>query len=197
MKQKPSKVRVTRERLFKPHLLLFTTAERALEESKKKAADNGPWYYDALIARTFAALSLEAKANAFGHLRDQQWASVERNLSVKDKFKHIASLMNFSINFAVAPWPAISDLIKFRNEVAHAKVFLITVDKVVSSTHFEKTRYDIPESDLEKAITIKKAEIGVRAVEEVYKFFLSKLTEEEQRELSFDSWSGGAEPAME
>ena len=170
----PQRVKRTRERTFSAHHILLRTARRALERAE---ADEEGSMLEALTALTFAALAVEAICNSIGETVIPDWKDFESATPIA-KSRLIAEHLEVTYDKAGNPWQTVRWLVGFRSKIAHAKLEVVTEEKILTQAEAEQQRFDIPESKLEKDITVKNASRAVAAVENFMDMLVAKVPEE-------------------
>jgi len=181
------KVRVQRDRYFKPHHILIGAAKNALENAEARVPG---WLYYELTAITFSALALEALTNSFGEKLVARWEDFERGANPVAKLRIICSQLNVQPDFEKEPWATTLWLMKFRNKVAHAKPEPINFDKTMSEEDFKKIQFEFPQSKFEMEITLKNAKRSIDAIDSILELFYPKLSAEKADELYSNGFSG-------
>jgi hypothetical protein len=183
-------IRHTQERLFGPQLMLIHAARHAADAAAKREPGS---FYDALSAITLAALAIEASGNAVGavELPKSQYDEFER-LGPTEKIVELASHLGIAYSRQIEPWASALWLVGFRNDVAHAKPEMVTYERLVNEFEYEKSRRNVPESKLEKEITVGNAKRAVQTADAVLAALCSKLDPEKAMGLTIDGWSGSA-----
>lgn len=165
----------------------------ALENAESKAPG---WLYQELVAMTFSALSLEALGNSFGEIFIDRWKDYE-SASPVAKIRILGDRLGVPIDFSVEPWAAVLWLVKFRNQVAHARPEKIVFDKIMTREDFEKSRTEYPKSNMELGISLEAAKRAVSAVEKIHEVFCAAVPLTELEGLLGDGFSGTASPHFE
>ncbi len=185
------KLFVSRERHFFAHHMLLSAAYTAVNNLDTNK--NG-WFDKSLIAITLSALAVEALANAFGKRLVKGWEDFER-APPRAKLRLVCNELQLKLDFGKEPWTTVKWLLKFRNEIAHAKPMIIRTDHVLTHDEFEKYRMDRPASELEEQITVKNAKRAYAAVNRLKDIWCSRIDPGESFGLYSDSWSGTAKLA--
>ncbi len=178
--------KVERERDFHPHHILISAANTALDDAKAKRP--GYLYYE-LTAIMFSALALEALANSFGDHLILRWKDYESSSPIA-KLRIVCDSLRIVVDFDHEPWSTVLWLVKFRNKVAHAKPESIRSEALMSEVEFEAKGRDMPESAMEKEISLPNAERSVTAVESILEMLYGKLDPYTASSLLMDGWSG-------
>jgi hypothetical protein len=187
------KLRILKERDYKPHHFLIQAARVGLEQAEKvtdidrKISNWTP--YD-LMAITFSAFALEAICNSFGKAFVERWKDFEYSSPIA-KLRIICAKLEINPDFQQEPWSAALWLMAFRNDVAHARPDFIETDEIVPVN--ENNFWDIhndPPSKIEKQINLENAKRAVKAIQEILDQFYLKIKPDERGNLFFDSFSG-------
>lgn len=185
----PQQFRKTQEREFFAHHMLLHAAEREVEEAK--ASEVGR-FNKCLTAMVLAALAIEALANAVGSRVASDWAVFER-LNPLEKLDSLASELAFTYERTKEPWSAITQLARFRNDIAHPKPELVLEEKILPEIVLGKTLFDLPQSQIERQITLGNAERAHKAVYELKAILTDKLPEDKRFGIYADMWYGSTE----
>lgn len=179
--------RKTQEREFFAHHMLLHAAERAIEEAK--ASEVGR-FNKCLAAMVLSALAIEALANAVGSRVDSDWAVFER-LNPLEKLDSLAHELGFTCEAATKePWSSITQLARFRNDIAHPKPELVSEEKILPEVALGKTLFDSPQSQIERQITLGNAERAHKAVYALKAILTDSLPENKRFGIYADMWSG-------
>jgi hypothetical protein len=168
--------------------MLLGAARMTLED----ATDQKPgWFYHELITITFCALALEALGNAFGERFISRWKDYENSNPVA-KLRIICCHFGIELDFNIEPWSTIPWLVKFRNQVAHAKPEFVKEEKVWSRTEYDNKRLTEPKSKIEKEVSLTKAKRAYKAVMDIKQMLCNKVPIGERAGLLNDGWSGSS-----
>ena len=181
------KIQRTQERNFSAHHMLVRIAEDALRNAEENAVGS---LYQTLIAMTFAALAVEALCNAIGERRIEGWKDDFESCSPNAKLRLIADSLDVPYRNDEDPWLSARWLIKFRNAVAHAKPEAVKETKIMSQKEHDRRLFDMPESKLEKSITLGNARKAIRVLDDLKQLLLPKVPDHQSDGLTLDSWSG-------
>lgn len=187
----PQLFRKTQEREFFAHHMLLHAAEREIEDAKK--SDVGR-FNKCLAAMVLSALAIEALANAVGSRVASDWAAFER-LNPLEKLDSLASELAFTYETTKEPWSAITQLARFRNDIAHPKPELVLEEKLLPEVALGKTLFDSPQSQIERQITLGNAERAHKAVHALKAILTDNLPEDKRFGIYADMWSGSTELA--
>jgi hypothetical protein len=163
--------------------------------TKAKAKDPG-WHYFELMAITFSALALEALANSFGEHLIHGWKDYE-SASPIAKLRIVCDFLKIEIDFEREPWFVVKWLIKFRNKVAHAKPQQIRTESIMTDAELEAVGREMPESEMEKEISLHNAERSFATVENILAILYGKLDPYDDHNLLADGWSGSSTKIQE
>jgi len=152
--------RKTQGREFFAHHMLLHAAERQIDEAR--ASEVGR-FNKCLAAMVLSALAIEALANAVGSRVASDWAAFE-SLNPLAKLDSLAKALSITYDPTKEPWSAITQLARFRNDIAHPKPELISEENFLPEVALEKTLFDSPQSQIERQITLGNAERAHKAV---------------------------------
>ena len=183
-----SKVKVNVARLFVPHSMLLSAADKAIKSASLKEV--GYWY-DWLSAILFCSLSIEAIGNTYGETFIHRWKDFESS-SPAAKIRIVAEHCGLNPDFSKHPWSSVPELISFRNRVAHAKLEDIKVESLHHVDHYQKHLYSMPASKLEKMVTEEFARNSYDCIYEILLLLGAALPSSKVIELEMGGWSGDA-----
>jgi hypothetical protein len=122
---KPPKSLVSKKRPVNTYAELWHGSKILLERAQAEIRGS-KWLWMASL--TLTAFSLEAYLNHIGPKIYQSWeASLEKALSPESKLDLICELLKIDIPKDKRPRQTVTDLIKFRNNIAHGKT--VTIEK--------------------------------------------------------------------
>ena len=176
------------QRTYSAHNTLLHIAQIELEGAKAGSVGE---FNHAFIAITFAALAIEAMANAIGERVVPEWKDFE-SANPYAKVRLLAERLGVSYDSASEPWPTIKWLCRFRNLVAHAKPELVTREELLSQAQHENRSFSPPPSKLESHVTEQSAKRAVAAVESLKYLLCDKVPPAERFGLVSDAWSSSA-----
>ena len=101
-----------------PAFLLNHIGRAALERAKLEEKHKS---YNIIIAQLMCSFTIEAVVNCLGLEKLENWKSIEKNLSVKQKILLISEICKFTVDFGSNPFQKLSEIIEFRNNLVHAK----------------------------------------------------------------------------
>jgi hypothetical protein len=185
--KKPFLVTVSRERTYSAHHALQHIAAR----SANAAENDDECFNNSLVAITFAALSIEAMANAIGERIIPFWADFE-SATPFAKSRLIAEHLQIAYKPDAEPWQSIRWLGKFRNRIAHAKPEKLQDKSVTEASGWEITG-DKPESKLETEITPANARRAVDSVEALKHLLCDRIPPDQRFGLNIDGWLVGSQ----
>jgi hypothetical protein len=189
------KIRIRKERDFKPHHILIYAANAELSVAEKITKEEkgiSEWTPHELAAIIFSAFALEAICNSFGKKFIPKWdEEFERSKGPITKLKIICSKLGIEHDLEkekpFEPWQSAKWLVEFRNDIAHAKPNFIKTDDVVSASEYTFWHlHSDPPSEIEKQITLENAGRAVKAIHEILDLFYLKIKSEERGSLFFD-----------
>jgi hypothetical protein len=155
-----------------------------------KAAEKGNgWRDDAAIAITFSALAIEALANAVGDRVIADWKDFE-TASPYAKVRMLAEHLDVPYDARESLWASIRWLGQFRNRIAHAKPELIVDERIIDEHEYKSEHLAVPESKLEKWITVPNAKRAVEAIDRLKTLLCTKVPPERALGLYNDAWHG-------
>lgn len=178
-------VTVNSKRNFHPHHTLLAGARVMLKDAEEEPGH----FYHKLSAMMLSAFALEAMANSFGdHIYDR-WKDFESSNPMA-KIRLVAERIGVEVDIEKEPYSTALWLIKFRNKVAHAKPYLIVVEKNMSYTEAEKLIKEQPPSKLEMEVTIENAKRSVKAVNDIFERWCDLIPRERDQvvDLLYDGW---------
>jgi hypothetical protein len=184
----PKIIQRTKERKAAPHHMLQSAARHAYEAAVSTEVGST---YSQLVAMTFSALALEAMCNAFGDAVVRDWDDFERAAPLA-KLRLVAEQLGLKYDRNIEPWASAKWLISFRNLIAHAKIDPIRESTLMTEAEHEADRQAIPQSKLEKRITLEAARRAMTTVEEIKQLLLTKVPEGKSFGLGNDEWSGSS-----
>lgn len=187
----PQLFRKTQERDFFAHHMLLHAAEREIEDAK--ASEVGR-FNKCLAAMVLSALAIEALANAVGSRVASNWVVFER-LNPIEKLASLAKELAFAYEATKEPWSAITQLARFRNDIAHPKPELVLEEKFLPEVALGTTFFDSPQSQIERQITLGNAERAHTAVLALKAILTDNLPEDKRFGIYADMWFGSTELA--
>ena len=188
----PQRFRKTQEREFFAHHMLLRAAEHAIEEAK---ANKERRFNKCLSAMVLSALAIEALANAVGSRVASDWAVFER-LNPLKKLDRLAHTLRFTYEAAKEPWSTITQLVRFRNDIAHPKPELVSEEKILPEVALGKLLFDSPRSKIERQITLGNAERAHKSVRALKVILTDSLPEDKRFGIDVDMWSESTELAQ-
>lgn len=181
--------RKTQRREFFAHHMLLHAAARQIEEAE--ASELGQ-FNKCLAAMVLSSLAIEALANAVGSRVVSDWPKFER-LSPPEKLDVLVTELAIVRDSAKEPWCAITQLVRFRNDIAHPKPELVVEAKVLPEVGLEKTLFDSPKSELERQITVGNVRRAHNAVSTLKALLTDALPKEKRFGIYVDAWSGSTQ----
>lgn len=85
-------------------------------------------FVDCLSMLLFSAFALEAFVNHLGELSLQNWRSLKKNKSVREKLVLLADTHGVALDWDSYPYGSIKELVQFRNAVAHAETQDVSIE---------------------------------------------------------------------
>jgi len=110
--------RVSQHRALNTYALLGNASWHALQDGRERVKGS---FFEWMTAGVFAAFSLEAYLNHLGERRIRHWGRIERGLSVSEKLDLLLADLGQAPDLSRRPFQTVSELVKFRNELAHGK----------------------------------------------------------------------------
>ena len=141
-----------------------------------------------------SALSIEALANAVGSRVASDWATFE-SLNPLGKLDSLTQELSIMYDPNKEPWSAITQLARFRNDIAHPKPELVSEEQILLEVALGKTFFDSPQSQIERQITLGNAERAHKAVCALKAILTDSLPEDKRFGIYVDMWSGSTELA--
>ncbi len=182
-------ISVRAERFYSAHHTLLRLAKHELEKAK---VEDAGWVNTQFSAITFSALAIEAICNAVGERVIDNWIDFE-NCSPIAKVRLICEHLGIGYDASREPWGGFIWLCKTRNLIAHPKAESIEYEASMTKHEFDNMHQRNPvESNLEKRITLDKAQKSVATVEALLKLFCDKLTHKQKFGIEFDMWHSSA-----
>ncbi|WIL21378.1 hypothetical protein [Geothrix sp.] len=177
------------ERPFSAHHMLISTAFRACEAAEQKS----PGYmYNMLVAITFSSLAVESLCNTIGERIILDWQDFESGSPIA-KLRLLTKHLNIEFTKESEPWVSARWLIKFRNQIAHAKPENVVEEVTLTQEQHDKRLFDMPESKLEKQVTLANAKRAVETVIQIKTILTQAIPPEDAFGLYVDGWSGSTE----
>ena len=182
------KVKVQVSRKFVPHSMLLSAAGRAIAKAKTK--EDGYWW-DLLSATLYCSLSIEAIGNTYGETFITRWSDFESS-SPLAKMRIVAEHCRIEPDFSCEPWSCVSQLIKFRNKIAHANMETIEKESIHDFEGYEKYLYTQPQSKLEKMVSEQFALKCYDNIYDILQLLADNLPEDAVMNIEYGDWSGGS-----
>jgi hypothetical protein len=120
------KMKDTREYVY-PHAYLFSASSRALKQAEENDENS---FSFSLASMVLSAFYIEAYLNFLGKEKLECWAQIEKKLGPREKLELLTETIGCSIDKDRRPFRTFTEIIKFRNKIAHAKPEVIDFDKV-------------------------------------------------------------------
>jgi hypothetical protein len=118
---------------------------RALEQAREHEKDR---FYNCMSCIVFSAFCLEAYFNHLGERIIAFWATIERNLSPREKLDILSVQLDLHLDFGGRPFQSFRPIFRVRNSLAHGKTEHL----------FEEEAVEMPVAEWEEQITIENAE---------------------------------------
>ena len=178
--------RKTQEREFFAHHMLLRAAKREIEEAQGSAVER---FNKCLAAMILSSLAIEALANAVGSRVASDWETFER-LNPLEKLDRLTRDLSIANDPNTEPWSAITQLARFRNDIAHPKPELVLEEKILPEVALGKMLFDSPQSQIERQITLGNAQRAYKAVCALKAILTDSLPVEQRFGIYADMWSG-------
>ena len=151
MSKEPTKALVRKKRKLIAYSEFWHTANILIKTTEKKP--NG-WLHQFRAALIFQAFTFEAALNHIGQLQFGCWNALERSLSPEKKLALISEKLSIQLDFGKAPWQILSQLLQYRNAIAHGKTKMLeeSYEEEVRE-YFDDQFFKFTESDWEKFAT--------------------------------------------
>jgi hypothetical protein len=177
----------SQERQFFAHHMLLHASDMAIKEAE--SAESGQ-FNKCLSAMVMISISVEALLNAVGSIVTMdEWPSFER-LPPHEKIDSLVNHLGIIRDAKKHPWPTLRHLGSFRNKIVHAKPEPISKTNIVPIQALTNNIDNLPESKLEKEITLGNAKNMLNAVQVLKEIFVDALPEEKRYCIKIDMWSG-------
>ncbi|GLQ48390.1 hypothetical protein GCM10007862_34410 [Dyella lipolytica] len=181
-------------RYFSAHHLLLETAREAAESPRE---DPTGQRQAALTSIAMSALTVEALANAVGNLVIERWAADFDRLSPIPKLRLICQAISFDMQPGHEPWQSIGWLVKLRNRIAHPQPEHVQARRWLNAEEARelsrnRMEIDIPDSELEKELTLANAKRAVAAVDALIKLLMDVMPSEHKYALESNLSMSGA-----
>lgn len=144
------------------------------------------------ISMVMSALAVEAIANAVGSRVVSNWSDFERLPPLK-KIDYLIVFLGIEHRLMQEPWPALRQLAKFRNSVAHPKPEEIISSRFVFEHEIERNAFEIPTSKFESQITEGNARRYLEAVCQLKEILFSSIPFGLRHGIFVDDWFGSVE----
>jgi hypothetical protein len=182
----PQLFRKTQEREFFAHHMLLHAAEREIEEAQRSEVGR---FNKCLAAMVLSSLVIEALANAVGSRVASNWEGFER-LNPREKLDSLTKDLSIAYDQNLEPWSAIMQLARFRNDIAHPKPELVREEKTLPEGAVGKTLFNVPQSQIEREITLGNAQRAHKAVCALKTILTDGLPAGMRFGIYDDMWSG-------
>ncbi len=144
---------VSAERSIYTHAYLYSAAEWALEQGE--GTEEGR-LYNCMSSIILSAFCIEAYLNHIGNELIPYWDNeIKKGLSIQNKLKIIIYHVNLAPDFSRRPFQSFSQIVKFRNLMAHAETEKISEKRKQILKNGERVKY--PETWWEKHCTLSSA----------------------------------------
>lgn len=177
------KIKVTQRRHYSAHKMLLRTAEDLLlgKKYEERFCSDGDF-----IALVMSSLAIESLCNTVGDIIIKDWKDYESN-NPKAKIRLICMELKIPYEKDDEPFKGLHWLIRFRNNIAHAKPEPLFDESSISRDEYiELQSTDGVQSKLEKMITIESAENAINSVRKLEEMIADRLPEEKKYLVSSD-----------
>jgi hypothetical protein len=110
-----------------------------------------------------------------------------------EKLDSLAKDLSIVYDQNTEPWSAITQLARFRNDIAHPKPEIVLEEKILPEVALGKTLFDSPQSQIEREITLGNAQRAHKAVCALKAILTDSLPAEKRFGIYVDMWSGSTE----
>jgi len=166
-------IKMVGERNFHPFHLLINAAQETLDEMREYQYGGSAFVLSTML---LSALAIEALANSIGSHKVSNWSDYE-SASPIAKLRIVSSELCIDFNKDESPWREARELIKFRNQIAHAKPKIYKIDKEIRDDNLHELLSPAP-SWIEKQINYESAEKAFKTIDEIKTLFCAKLDPE-------------------
>lgn len=187
-----TELKVTQKRHYSAHNDLLRIGGNYLFACENDERWCGEGYFVCLV---MCALAVESLCNTAGELVFKDWRVDFEMCSPKAKIRILCEKLNIEYSRDSEPFATIHWLLKFRNEIAHAKPESIMVEELIARSAYEELMSSGgPQSKLEKKITIENARNCLSSVEQFKEVLAGNMIEENAWIIQSDSWEMFSEP---
>jgi len=179
---------VNRSRDYYPHHTLLSAAYMNLELAETEESGS---HYTQMAAILFSGLAIEALANSFGERYVKNWDDYETSRPIA-KIQIVCEVMGAGFDEEKQPWCHLRWLIRFRNRLVHAKPEMVRIEKEMSRDEWNRERMSVPNSKLEKEISLANAKRAVDAAHLIRDLLCEQISEDDLNNLRADGWSSNA-----
>ena len=183
------KVKLSRERQANTYVETWQASNVLLDKAKKDPEGS---YYQLMASLIFTAFTLEAYLNHIGQRIFKCWNDLEQ-LSPSRKLNVIAEKLQVEKDDGKRPFQKVSELFKFRNDVAHGKSVPVKdeVETAVADETVDDFMRKRPETAWEKYCTLQNVERARVDVESIMER-LHRASDTSGPLFPPDTWSGSA-----
>lgn len=161
------------ERHFHPFHLLIDAARDTLDEMRNYQLGGEAFTLSTML---LSSLAIEALANSIGEHKISNWTDFE-SASPIAKLRVISKELGIDFNQDQSLWNEIRQLVKFRNQAAHAKPKILKIEKEIHESNIHELLNPAP-TKFEKEINYENAEKAFHAVDTLRTLLCSKLDPE-------------------
>ena len=159
------KIITSSERTIYSYNYLQSAASSALKQAERTKEEQ---FYNCMSSIILSAFCIEAYLNHIGEKILPYWdEEFKKGLSIQNKLKVICHELNLSPDYSRTPFQSITDIIKYRNSLAHAESETIS-DKRTQIVQGNRPISE-PETWWEKHTNLKRAKRWLTDIKSVIK----------------------------
>lgn len=182
------RVKVTKQRHFKPHAEFYHATTVLLDHVEKKYEGH---YYSLLSSLMMAAFTFEAYMNYVGPLVEPGWSDFDK-ASTLGKFRHISLKLSYKTDFSKRPCQSIRDLFLFRNRMAHPRDEKLKEEYIATVDDYQEHLYSMSSPKWLAIATEKNARRCVTDLRDIMENLNSRLPNPDISAMYIDGGSGHA-----
>ena len=145
-------------------------------------------FYQFMSSLIFSAFTLEAYMNHIGIKRIEYWKEIE-SIRYMDKLKILYLNSGLEFDKSKRPIQTITQLVKFRNLMAHGKSENISGSKEISTPTLDPGT-EVVETEWEKFCNCKEAKRALNDVKEIVETLNSSVENPQSRQMLWSLGSG-------
>lgn len=177
------KVRVSRRRDVRAYAMFWHTSWCLLEKGRQ---DTNGSYHQFLASLVFTAFTIEAYLNHVGCILFKSWPEYERSLGPMQKLALLCERVEVTPDYSRRPWQILSQLLPFRNTVAHGKTEVLEKDVVLTiDEQYEEVLHSTLKTDWEKLATLTNVERAREDVRKVVTMIHERARLPEELDIAF------------